>query len=130
VTIVDLARLGYQIKRRIEEAFPHELRANTNEQEMFIRLKNGTTWGVLGSDRYDAAVGSPPYGITFSEWALSNQAAWAYLAPIVIENGGWALPHRVGRERARIQEDARAQLGIARRGRVALPVALVALADA
>src|SRR5580704_12072582 len=78
-------------KRRIDQAFPHELRANTNEQEMFIRLKNGATWQVLGSDRYDAAVGSPPYGITFSEWALSNPAAWAYLAPIVIENGGWAL---------------------------------------
>ncbi len=78
-------------KRRIDEAFPHELRANTNEQEMFIRLKNGATWQVLGSDRYDAAVGSPPYGITFSEWALSNPASWAYLAPIVLENNGWAV---------------------------------------
>jgi phage terminase large subunit len=78
-------------KRRIDEAFPRELRANTNEQEMFIRLKNGATWQVLGSDRYDAAVGSPPYGITFSEWTLSNPAAWAYLAPIVTENDGWAL---------------------------------------
>jgi hypothetical protein len=78
-------------KRRIDETFPHELRANTNEQEMFIRFKNGATWQVLGSDRYDAAVGSPPYGITFSEWALSNPASRAYLAPIVIENGGWAL---------------------------------------
>src|SRR5580704_7394689 len=58
---------------------------------MFIRLKNGATWQVLGSGRYDAAVGSPPYGITFSEWALSNPSAWAYLAPIVIENDGWAL---------------------------------------
>ena len=44
-------------KRRIDEAFPLELRANTNEQEMFIRLKNGATWQVVGSDRYDAAVG-------------------------------------------------------------------------
>jgi phage terminase large subunit len=78
-------------KRRIDEAFPHELRANTNEQEMFIRFKTGATWQVLGSDRYDAAVGSPPAGITFSEWALSNPAAWAYLAPILIENNGWAL---------------------------------------
>ena len=78
-------------KRRIDEAFPLALRANTNEQEMFIRLKNGATWQVVGSDRYDAAVGSPPYGITFSEWALSNPASWAYLAPIVTENDGWAL---------------------------------------
>lgn len=78
-------------KRRIDEAFPLELRANTNEQEMFIRFKCGSTWQVVGSDRFDAAVGSPPAGITFSEWALSNPAAWAYLAPILVENGGWAL---------------------------------------
>jgi hypothetical protein len=51
---------------------------------MFIRLKNGSTWQVVGSDRYDAAVGSSPAGITFSEWALSDPSAWAYLAPMVI----------------------------------------------
>jgi phage terminase large subunit len=78
-------------RRRIDEAFPHELRENTNDQEMFIRFKNGSTWQVVGSDRYDAAVGSPPAGIVFSEWALSNPAAWGYLAPIVLENDGWAL---------------------------------------
>jgi hypothetical protein len=64
-------------KRRIDEVFPHELRANTNE---FILFKTGATWQVLGSDRYDTAVGSPPADITFSGWALSNAAAWAYLA--------------------------------------------------
>jgi hypothetical protein len=78
-------------KRRIDEAFPHELRANTNEQEMFIRFKSGATWQVVGSDKYDSAVGSPPAGVTFSEWALSNPAAWGYLAPILVENNGWAL---------------------------------------
>src|ERR1700722_7877508 len=78
-------------KRRIDEAFPYELRVNTNESEMFIRFKNGSTWQVVGSDRYDAAVGSSPAGITFSEWALSDPSAWAYLAPIVTENDGWAL---------------------------------------
>ena len=44
-------------KRRIDEAFPYELRVNTNQSEMFIRFKNGSTWQVVGSDRYDAAVG-------------------------------------------------------------------------
>ena len=44
-------------KRRIDEAFPHELRVSTNKSEMFIRFKNGSTWQVVGSDRYDAAVG-------------------------------------------------------------------------
>jgi phage terminase large subunit len=78
-------------KRRIDEAFPKELRENTNEQEMFIRFKTGATWQVVGSDRYDSTVGSPPAGVTFSEWALANPAAWGYLAPIVVENNGWAL---------------------------------------
>src|ERR1700722_8538939 len=83
-------------KRRIDEAFPYELRVNTNESEMFIRLKNGSTWQVVGSDRYDAAGGSSPAGITFSEWALSDPSAWAYLAPIVIEttDGRYSSPRR------------------------------------
>lgn len=77
-------------RRRIDEAFPKELRAGTNEQEMFIRFRNGSTWQVVGSDRYDATVGSPPAGVTFSEWALANPASWGYLAPILVENNGWA----------------------------------------
>lgn len=77
-------------RRRIDEAFPKELIATRNEQEMFIRFINGSTWQVVGSDRYDAAVGSSPAGIVFSEWALSNPAAYAYLAPILAENKGWA----------------------------------------
>lgn len=77
-------------KRRIDEAFPQELRANTNDQEMFIRFKSGATWQVVGSDNYNSNVGSPPAGVTFSEWALSNPSAWGYLAPILAENNGWA----------------------------------------
>lgn len=77
--------------RRIDEAFPHELRANTREQDMFIRFKNGSTWQVVGSDNYDSLVGSPPVGVVFSEWALAKPNAWTYLRPILAENGGWAL---------------------------------------
>ena len=76
--------------RRIDEAFPLELRANTQEHEMFIRFKNGSTWQVIGSDNYNSLVGSPPYGVVFSEWALAKPGAWAYLRPILAENGGWA----------------------------------------
>ena len=46
--------------RRIDQAFPHEIRANTNDQEMFIRFKTGATWQLVGSDSYDKLVGSPP----------------------------------------------------------------------
>jgi len=78
-------------KKRIDEAFPIKLRRKTKEQEMLIEFKNGSMWQLVGSDNYDAIVGSPPIGIVFSEWALANPMAWAYLSPILEENGGWAL---------------------------------------
>lgn len=78
-------------RRRIDEAFPAELRANVNEQEMYIRLKCGSSWRVVGSDNPDSLVGAPPAGLVFSEWALANPSAWAFLAPIVEENNGWAM---------------------------------------
>lgn len=77
--------------RRIDEAFPHELRASTNENEMFIRFRNGALWQVVGSDNYNSLVGSPPVGLIMSEWAIANPGAWAYLRPILLENGGWAV---------------------------------------
>jgi phage terminase large subunit len=77
-------------KRRIDEAFPENIRASTLDHDMFIRFVNGSTWQCIGSDRYDATVGAGVAGITYSEWALSNPAAWAYHRPILEENNGWA----------------------------------------
>lgn len=77
-------------KRRIDEAFPKEIRKTTHEQEMYIELVNGSTWQLIGSDRYDATVGSSPAGIVYSEWALANPSAWGYHRPMVQENNGWA----------------------------------------
>jgi phage terminase large subunit len=78
-------------KRRIDEAFPEALRAQTLNNEMFIRFKCGSSWQVIGSDNYNSLVGSPPIGITFSEWQLARPEAWTYMRPILAENGGWAL---------------------------------------
>jgi phage terminase large subunit len=77
-------------KRRIDEAFPEVIREATNEQEMFIKLRNGSTWQIVGSDRYNALVGAGVAGVVFSEWALANPSAWGYIRPMVEENGGWA----------------------------------------
>jgi hypothetical protein len=77
--------------RRIDEAFPRELRDTTRENEMMIRFKCGSTWQVIGSDNYDSLVGSPPIGVVFSEWALAKPESWAYLRPIMAENKGWAM---------------------------------------
>ncbi len=78
-------------KRRIDEAFPEEIRARTVDQEMFIEFVNGSTWQVIGSDTYDRLVGATPAGIVFSEYALANPAAWDYFRPMLAENGGWVI---------------------------------------
>lgn len=78
-------------KRRIDQAFPHEIRESTNEQEMFIRFKNGSTWQVVGSDSYNSLVGAGVAGIVYSEWALANPAASAYFSPMLQENDGWEV---------------------------------------
>jgi hypothetical protein len=71
--------------------FPKEIRKGQSEQEMKIDFKNGSTWQVVGSDNYDSLVGSTPVGVVFSEWSLANPLSWAFLRPILLENGGWAI---------------------------------------
>ena len=78
-------------KRIIDVAFPPQLREKTLDNEMFIRFRNGSTWQLGGSDRYDALVGSNPRGVVFSEFAIANPRAYDYIRPILAENGGWAL---------------------------------------
>lgn len=82
---------GHTGKRRIDVAFPHAIRETTNEQEMFIRFKNGSTWQVVGTDRFDSLVGAGPVGYVGSEHALANPSAWGYIRPMLEESGGWAL---------------------------------------
>lgn len=78
-------------RKRIDEAFPPELRSATRNQEMQIEFKNGSNWQVVGSDNFNSLVGSTPAGIVYSEWALANPAARAYLRPIIAENNGWQM---------------------------------------
>jgi len=78
-------------KRRVDEAFPMELREATRDQEMMIKFKNGSTWQVVGSDNFDSLMGTAPAGMVLSEYALANPSSWGYLSPILLENDGWAL---------------------------------------
>lgn len=77
--------------RRIDEAFPRELRAATREQEMFIKFHCGSTWQVIGSDNYKDLVGGSLAGIVYSELAKAHPGAWAYFSPMLVENKGWSL---------------------------------------
>lgn len=78
-------------KRRIDEAFPREIRRRTVNDEMLIELVNGSTWRPVGADAYNSLVGSGPAGIVFSEYALSDPAAWDYMRPMLLESKGWAI---------------------------------------
>ena len=80
-----------QGRKIIDQAFPKEIRKRTNEQEMLIEFKNGSIWQLVGSDNYDAMVGSNPIGIVFSEYSISNPQAWDYFRPMLLENNGWAV---------------------------------------
>lgn len=78
-------------KRRIDEAFPHELRKATRDHEMVIEFRIGGSWQVVGSDNFNSLVGASPAGIVYSEWSIANPLARAYLRPIIAENNGWEL---------------------------------------
>lgn len=78
-------------KKRIDEAFPLELRKRTRDKDMMIEFLNGSTWQLGGSDSYNTLVGSSPVGIVFSEYALGDPGAWNFLRPMLLENDGWAV---------------------------------------
>jgi phage terminase large subunit len=77
--------------RRIDSAFPKAIRESTHEGEMKIKFKNGSLWQVVGSDNYHSLVGTPPCGLTFSEWARAVPESYGYLNPILTANNGWAI---------------------------------------
>jgi len=80
-----------QSRKILSQVFPESIRNKTLSQEMMIEVANGSTWQLCGSDNYDSLVGSNPVGVVFSEWALCDPNAWAYIRPMLAENGGWAL---------------------------------------
>ena len=83
--------LDDQGRRIIENIFPLASRESTLQADMMIKFKNGSTWQMAGSDRYNSLVGSNVRGIVFSEWALCNPVAWDYCRPIIRENKGWVM---------------------------------------
>lgn len=97
-------------KKRIDEAFPAAIIARKRDNEMVLTLVNGSSIHFLGADNFNTLVGSPPFGIIFSEYSLTNPLSWAYLQPILEENGGWAIFNFTSRGRnhaAALYESAR-----------------------
>jgi phage terminase large subunit len=75
-------------QRLIDTAFPPQVVARRNEQEMRLELVNGSVWQVVGMDRIDSLVGTNPVHVTDSEAAIRREHAWDYIRPILAENNG------------------------------------------
>ena len=77
---------------RFTDFIPEELRAATWNDEMKIRLKNGSLFQIIGTDsNFDNIMGTNPIWCVFSEYALQNPLAWEYIRPILRENKGRAI---------------------------------------
>jgi len=70
-------------------AFPPELIARKNEQQMMIEFKCGSVWRLMGTDQMES-VGAGPVGVVFSEYSLCKPSSWDFVRPMLRENGGWA----------------------------------------
>jgi hypothetical protein len=69
---------------------PQEIIAQKKDQEMMIRLVNGSIIQLIGTDRAEV-VGPNPVGCVFSEYSLQDPRAWDFVRPILAENEGWAV---------------------------------------
>ena len=77
--------------RRFLDYIPKPLVTASTKLDMRIKLVNGSQIKLVGSDNIDSIVGTNPIGITMTEFSLHKRGVWAYLRPILAENGGWAL---------------------------------------
>jgi hypothetical protein len=78
--------------RVIQHYIPEELIESKNEQQMRIRLINGSQIQIIGSDDVDKSlVGTNAVGIVYSEYALQDPHAWQLAIPILKASDGWAL---------------------------------------
>ena len=84
-------------QRILEQAFPGFLDPKRpgsivkrrNDQELYLELKCGSVWRLMGSDRAEF-VGAGPKGVTFSEYSLCKPSTWDLVRPMLRESGGWA----------------------------------------
>lgn len=77
--------------RFLDQTFPVDMVARRSDAQMMLEFCNGSTYQMLGSDSYNSVVGSNPGLVIFSEYALSDPLAWAYISPIIRQNGGGAV---------------------------------------
>jgi len=71
--------------------FPDILVEKRNSTELKITYKNGSIFQLVGSDNIDSLMSTNPIGCVFAEYSLQDPAAWEFIRPILLENGGWSI---------------------------------------
>lgn len=87
-------RSGDRIMEQVFPGFldperPGSIVARKNDQQMFLELKCGSVWRLMGTDHIES-VGAGPKGVVFSEFALCKPSSWDFVRPMLRESGGWA----------------------------------------
>jgi len=77
--------------RKYLDFIPQKIIERKNNVEMKVSFVNGSLMQVVGSNDYDALMGTNPRGIVLSEYALQDKQAWEYIRPILKVNKGWAV---------------------------------------
>jgi phage terminase large subunit len=70
--------------------FPDILVKSRNSTELKIEYLNGSIFQLIGTDNINLIMSTNPIGCVFAEFALQDPAAWEFIRPILLENGGWA----------------------------------------
>lgn len=74
------------------DMIPRRLVQNMNNQEMKIKLVNGSVIWVLGSDiDPDKLRGTNPRGIVFAEFAFQDPRVFYIMLPALRQNKGWLI---------------------------------------
>lgn len=74
------------------DMIPKRLLQHVNNQEMKVKLINGSVIWIVGSDiDPDKLRGTNPLGIAFSEFAYQDPRVLHVMLPVLRQNGGWLL---------------------------------------
>lgn len=70
---------------------PPQLIDKRLDNEMFIRLVNGSQLYFCGSNSFDSYRGISPMGVVISESAYSHSQAYPTISPALLFNNGWVI---------------------------------------
>lgn len=74
------------------DMIPRKLIVSINQQDMTIKLINGSIIKILGSDTDpDKLRGINVRGVVFSEYAFADPRVYHIIMPVLRQNGGWVI---------------------------------------